>query len=99
MKFEQVGGSSSKRINIDDITMDDYEDPSGLKKHTESGCIIHSSQGVLTVVTSEKSVLSLYSLQGTLIMQVGVEEGENSYSLSSGAYIVKVGTQTKVVCL
>lgn len=99
LKFEQVGGSSSKRINIDDITMDDYEDPSGLKEHTESGCIIHSSQGVLTVVTSERSALSLYSLQGTLIMQVAVEEGENSYSLSSGAYIVKVGTQTKVVCL
>lgn len=100
LKFEQVNGSSSKRINIDDIVMNDYSNYSSLEKVSiESNHRIFTKKGSLVIFSSEKEDASLYSVEGKLLKQFMLKEGENTYYLRSGVYLVKVGTLVQMVCL
>lgn len=100
LKFVQVGGSSTKRINIDDIQMNDYGNSSFIDSLSEdSDCRIYSGKGILTIVSSNTGILSLYTLEGKLLKQLQLKEGNNTYLFESGVYLVKVGLKAQVVRL
>lgn len=100
LKFVQVGGSSTKRINIDDIQMNDYGNSSFIDSLSEdSDCRIYSGKGILTIVSSNTGILSLYTLEGKLLKQLQLKEGNNIYLFESGVYLVKVGLKAQVVRL
>lgn len=92
-------GATSKRMNVDDITISDYDGGVGINALSLSSCRISVRPGKLFVSTEVETDFSVYSMQGAIVRKELAVPGNNSYSLPSGAYILKIDSKSFVICL
>lgn len=65
--------------------------PASLNAAAQDNSFVYTSEGCLHVVTSEIANIEIYSLQGTLVAHLLGHQGENTFNLPKGVYIVKIG--------
>lgn len=95
----EAAGSATKRMNLDDVSMSDYDGSVGVNDLQLSACKVWTRPGKLFVASDAVLPFSLYTLQGVRIEQAEMQPGENVFSLASGMYILKLESRSIVICL
>lgn len=94
IKIEQTSG---KRLNIDDISITDYKDNSGVEEIKSLQWMSYSTLGGLVVETSEAIDVEIYSMDAVKVYGSIVGQGKTIVSLEKGVYIVVAGDEAKKV--
>lgn len=93
-----ASSSSTRRINIDDISITDYKGD-GIAETAASTVNIYATSKALHFELEHTETCVIYNLQGVLLQQNTYAPGVHTLTLPHGKYIVKIGTKTKLICL
>lgn len=94
-----ASSSSTRRINIDDVCMTDYDDGTTVNATSADDYKVYAQKNKLHIYSDKEAAYSIYSLQGVLIRQGNLNIGETTCVLPSGAYVVRIERYASVVCL
>ena len=84
-------------MNIDDISITDYKDNSGVEEIKSLQWMSYSTLGGLVVETSEAIDVEIYSMDAVKVYGSIVGQGKTIVSLEKGVYIVVAGDEAKKV--
>lgn len=85
VKIEQTSG---KRLNIDDISITDYVEPSGIDEVNAGGWLAYAVDGGIEVVTDSEIQVEIYSMDAVKVHDARLQHGRTFVELEKGLYIV-----------
>lgn len=94
IKIEQTSG---KRLNIDDISITDYNATSSVDVIENSRWLAYPMIGGLAIETSENIDVEIYSMEAVKVYNARVVKGKSYIQLDKGLYVVVVGDEAKKV--